>query len=492
MSAKWFSCTTLPLGTGVCQQNFPRTRGLRETTLRNPGVRRFVLKLVRLMLVRPTFYLPQVRFAPYSPFSRRNFRTSSTSPTSLTSEFQNEAIHRAISENAEQSCDRHQPIKLLVTNHLCNIHQYGRVIFYTSICRVIFYTSIWQSYILHINMQSYILHINMAELYSTHQYGRVIFYTSIWQSYILHINMAELYSTHQYGRVIFYTSIWQSYILHINMAELYSTHQYGRVIFYTSIWQSYILHINMAELYSTHQYGRVIFYTSIWQSYILHINMAELYSTHQYGRVIFYTSIWQSYILHINMAELYSTHQYGRVIFYTSIWQSYILHINMAELYSTHQYGRVIFYTSISQCVELTRMSSPINVNEYSLYNGDHSYGTVKPKHIVGNPRLLVWQWNQNPDKLVYRYTNVLQSNWAGFNKHYASTDVDLSYVDSSVKPWWMPQWRRNSKRDCGSDDIWVWFPAYPQRVWALWWQWCKRCLWTYSCPYRGSHPKDP
>ena len=91
-----------PLGTGVRQQNFPRTRGLRETTLRNQAVRRFVLKLVRLMLVRPTFYLPQVRFAPYSPFSRRHFRTSSTSPTSLTSKIQNEAIHRAISENAEQ------------------------------------------------------------------------------------------------------------------------------------------------------------------------------------------------------------------------------------------------------------------------------------------------------------------------------------------------------------------------------------------------------
>ena len=101
--------------------DFPRTRGLRETTLWNPGVRRFVQKLVRLMLVRPTFYLPQVRFAPYSPFSRRHFRTSLTSPTWLTSEIQNEAIHRAISENAEQPCDRHQPIKLLVTNHLCNI-----------------------------------------------------------------------------------------------------------------------------------------------------------------------------------------------------------------------------------------------------------------------------------------------------------------------------------------------------------------------------------
>ena len=77
------------------------------------------------MLVRPTFYLPQVRFAPYSPYSRRHFRTSSTSPTSLTSEIQNEAIHRAISKNAEQSCDRHQPIKLLVTNHLCNIIKYS-------------------------------------------------------------------------------------------------------------------------------------------------------------------------------------------------------------------------------------------------------------------------------------------------------------------------------------------------------------------------------
>ena len=100
---------------------FQGRRGLRETTLRNPGVRRSVLKLVRLMQVRPTFYLPQVRFAPYSPFNRRHFHTSSTSPTSLTSEIQNEAIHRAISEKAEQPCDRHQPIILLVTNHLCNI-----------------------------------------------------------------------------------------------------------------------------------------------------------------------------------------------------------------------------------------------------------------------------------------------------------------------------------------------------------------------------------
>ena len=34
------------LGTGVRvrRQNFPRTRGMRETTVRNPGVRRFVLK----------------------------------------------------------------------------------------------------------------------------------------------------------------------------------------------------------------------------------------------------------------------------------------------------------------------------------------------------------------------------------------------------------------------------------------------------------------
>ena len=111
-------------GPEFVNRNFPRTRGLRETTLRNPGIRRFVLKLVRLTLVRPPFYLPQVRFAPYSPFSRRHFRTSTTSPTSMTSEIQNEAIHRAISENAEQPCDRHQPIKLLVTNHLCNIKRY--------------------------------------------------------------------------------------------------------------------------------------------------------------------------------------------------------------------------------------------------------------------------------------------------------------------------------------------------------------------------------
>ena len=55
--------------------------------------------------------------------------------------------------------------------------------------------------------------------------------------------------------------------------------------------------------------------------------------------------------------------------------------------------------------------------------------------------RSLVWQWNQNSGIHVYHYTNVLQSNWEAFNKHHASIEVDLSYVDSSVKPWWMPEW---------------------------------------------------
>ena len=174
-----------------------------------------------------------------------------------------------------------------------------------------------------------------------------------------------------------------------------------------------------AELYSTHQYGRVIFYTSIWQSYILHINMAELYSTHQYGRVIFYTSIWQSYILHINMAELYSTHQYGRVIFYTSIWQSYNLHINISMCWTDQDVFTL-------QC------------NEYSLYN-EITHMAVKPR---------------NPDIHVYRYTNVLQNNWAAFNKHHASTEVDLTYENSSLKPWWMPHWSRGSGLDRESDDI--------------------------------------
>ena len=31
-----------------------------------------------------------------------------------------------------------------------------------------------------------------------------------------------------------------------------------------------------------------------------------------------------------------------------------------------------------------------------------------------------------------------------------------------------------------------VWFPAYPHRVWALWWQGCKRSLWTSRCPCQG------
>ena len=31
-----------------------------------------------------------------------------------------------------------------------------------------------------------------------------------------------------------------------------------------------------------------------------------------------------------------------------------------------------------------------------------------------------------------------------------------------------------------------VWFPAYPHRVWALWWQGGKRRLWTSRCPGRG------
>ena len=33
---------------------------------------------------------------------------------------------------------------------------------------------------------------------------------------------------------------------------------------------------------------------------------------------------------------------------------------------------------------------------------------------------------------------------------------------------------------------IWVWFPAYPHRVWALWWQGGKGRLRTSRCPCRG------
>ena len=48
--------------------------------------------------------------------------------------------------------------------------------------------------------------------------------------------------------------------------------------------------------------------------------------------------------------------------------------------------------------------------------------------------------------------------------------------------------------RRCGAEvagwtldrKIRVRFPAYPHRVWALWWQGGKRCLRTYRCPCRG------
>ena len=106
MPANWFSCRTLPLAC-LWGPEFSKDAiwDLRETTLRKwcPGVRRFVLKLVRLIPIRPSgphSICPKFgSIAPYSPYSRRHFRTSSsTSPPSLTSQIQNEAIHRAISE----------------------------------------------------------------------------------------------------------------------------------------------------------------------------------------------------------------------------------------------------------------------------------------------------------------------------------------------------------------------------------------------------------
>ena len=47
------------------------------------------------------------------------------------------------------------------------------------------------------------------------------------------------------------------------------------------------------------------------------------------------------------------------------------------------------------------------------------------------------------------------------------------------------PRWRRGSGLDFGSEDP-VQFPAYPHRVWALWWQGGKRRLRTSRFPIRG------
>ena len=133
MPAKWFSCTALPLETGVQQQNYPRTRKLRSAGDNSSKIKFSTgCQTFRPKAGSPHASSPRILSAPCSvrpifSYSRRHFRTSSTSPTSLTSEIQNEAIHRAISENAEQPCDRHQPIKLLVTNHLCNIYIYSNM-----------------------------------------------------------------------------------------------------------------------------------------------------------------------------------------------------------------------------------------------------------------------------------------------------------------------------------------------------------------------------
>ena len=47
------------------------------------------------------------------------------------------------------------------------------------------------------------------------------------------------------------------------------------------------------------------------------------------------------------------------------------------------------------------------------------------------------------------------------------------------------PRCRRGSELDYGS-EIRVRFPAYPHRLWSLWWQGGKRCLWKSPCPCRG------
>ena len=81
-------------GTGVQQQNFPRTSAGDNSSK------------IMFHPFRPKAGSPHASSPPHilsarssvRPYSRRHFRTSSTSPTSLTSQIQNEAIHRAISE----------------------------------------------------------------------------------------------------------------------------------------------------------------------------------------------------------------------------------------------------------------------------------------------------------------------------------------------------------------------------------------------------------
>ena len=84
---------------------------------------------------------------------------------------------------------------------------------------------------------------------------------------------------------------------------------------------------------------------------------------------------------------------------------------------------RQSYILRISQCVELH----------------DQDVFTNQSKWIVPCAMEItrIWQWNQNLNihDVYNRDTNVL-SNWAAFNKHHASTEVDLTYVDSSVKPW--------------------------------------------------------
>ena len=110
----------------------------------------------------------------------------------------------------------------------------------------------------------------------------------------------------------------------------------------------------------------------------------------------------------------------------------------------------------ISQCVELHDQDVFTNQSKWIVPVQWRSlvYGSETRTRIIHD---------------VYRYTNVLQNNWAAFNKHHASTEVDLTYVDSSVKPWWMPQWRRSS-------GLWIrrylgLIPGIPSTRVALWWQ---------------------
>ena len=61
---------------------------------------------------------------------------------------------------------------------------------------------------------------------------------------------------------------------------------------------------------------------------------------------------------------------------------------------------------------------------------------------------------------------------------------VCLSVVNFNLR-YSPPRWRRGSRLDFGSEDPGS-IPAYPHRVWALWWQRGKRRLWTSRCRCRG------